>query len=941
MYRLVAAVVVLAVCHVAALKAGSQPPQPAAGPAPKRVDHLGDPLPDGAVARLGTTRYRHRGMDLLGFTADGKSLMFLGSGTIRFMDLATGMEGKVITFGETQPRGFRGFDMGSSMVLSHDTKVLATCSMQPTGMSTITVIDLATGKERKRFESAELFKNGGGFFQPEMSLTADGKWLLVCSGRNGNALPLIWVDTESGQVVHDATPEKGQRFGFAQFSRDGRHIVALEHGEMGMGMIKGNANPNANMRLRVIDAARGISLRSLEVPANALLASFELCPDGKTLLAFNAQGGPVRLFDYSEGKELKEVRAFSALSAQGSFALAPDGKQLFILGSNKVHHWDVETGKEIRQIDVAGMQRNDMNFGNPFGRSGPARSLAISQDGKQMAFSGANSVQVFDAATGKQLVGGSASAAISTVLFTPDGKGLVVSTTDFAIKMWDPRTAKEARTFARFEGNGGLRQRGMDFFSMFTDQAAFSADGKLLGVRNGEGGMGIWNVGTGAAVKWYGAEQQKNPQFDLGSNPQAFAFAPRGDMLATSQGGGGIKLWDVANGKGLRTWTWNATPAQANMGDDSAMVCLAFSPDGRTLAGGGVDGVRDGMPRTTLILWEAVTGKERLRIVINTKGMMGNGIFELDLIFLGLAQMPLSLSFSPDGKHLMMGTLNGFHLLDAATGKDVVSFTGRMLLGRTAIFSADGKLLFVGKGDGMVRILDVSSGKVVRDLAAHEDPVHALSISPDGKMLASGSTDSTVLLWDIAELTRPQDAAKPATAKELDKLWNDLADGDAAKAFQAITALASVPAEAVPLIKSRLKAVPPVDPKVLTKLFDDLNSQKFAVREKANFDLEKLGDLAGPMLKEQLAANPSLEMRQRMEKLLAKLNGHVQSADTLQALRHRGTGADRHARGVGRFDRFGQGRAGPSHNRGCARNRGTDGAAGEGEVISRYQTSEW
>ena len=71
MYRLAAAVAILALTNVA----GSQP-------ARNRVDQFGDPLPDGAVARLGTTRYRHGGLDLLGFTSDGKSLMYLGGGAL-------------------------------------------------------------------------------------------------------------------------------------------------------------------------------------------------------------------------------------------------------------------------------------------------------------------------------------------------------------------------------------------------------------------------------------------------------------------------------------------------------------------------------------------------------------------------------------------------------------------------------------------------------------------------------------------------------------------------------------------------------------------------------------------------------------------------------------------------------------------------------------------
>src|SRR5439155_22987056 len=112
-------------------------------------------------------------------------------------------------------------------------------------------------------------------------------------------------------------------------------------------------------------------------------------------------------------------------------------------------------------------------------------------------------------------------------------------------------------------------------------------------------------------------------------------------------------------------------------------------------------------------------------------------------------------------------------------------------------------------------------------------PVYALTLSADGKTLASESTDSTVLLWDVAELVRPAAAVNAAlTAKEVESLWQDLADADAGKAYQAINLLSAAPAETVPFLRNHIKAIPPADPQVVAKLLDDLNSTKFALREK-------------------------------------------------------------------------------------------------------------
>lgn len=59
-------------------------------------------------------------------------------------------------------------------------------------------------------------------------------------------------------------------------------------------------------------------------------------------------------------------------------------------------------------------------------------------------------------------------------------------------------------------------------------------------------------------------------------------------------------------------------------------------------------------------------------------------------------------------------------------------------------------------------------------------------------------------------------------------------------------------------------------PKHLARLIADLDAAQFAVREKATRDLEQLGALARPALRQALAGRPSAEVRQRVEALLQK-----------------------------------------------------------------------
>src|SRR5262249_3986658 len=67
----------------------ADPPKQEAGKAP-RTDLHGDPLPEGAIARMGTTRFRHTHAAALAFTADGNTLLTSGDRTIRFWDAVSG-----------------------------------------------------------------------------------------------------------------------------------------------------------------------------------------------------------------------------------------------------------------------------------------------------------------------------------------------------------------------------------------------------------------------------------------------------------------------------------------------------------------------------------------------------------------------------------------------------------------------------------------------------------------------------------------------------------------------------------------------------------------------------------------------------------------------------------------------------------------------------------
>ncbi len=69
------------------------------------------------------------------------------------------------------------------------------------------------------------------------------------------------------------------------------------------------------------------------------------------------------------------------------------------------------------------------------------------------------------------------------------------------------------------------------------------------------------------------------------------------------------------------------------------------------------------------------------------------------------------------------------------------------------------------------------------------------------------------------------------------------------------------------------------------RLISDLDSDRFASRDEATAELAKLGELAEPALQKTLRDTPSLEVRQRAERLLERLKGPTTPGQHLQTLR--------------------------------------------------------
>jgi WD40 repeat protein/serine/threonine protein kinase len=188
-----------------------------------------------------------------------------------------------------------------------------------------------------------------------------------------------------------------------------------------------------------------------------------------------------------------------------------------------------------------------------------------------------------------------------------------------------------------------------------------------------------------------------------------------------------------------QSWEWNYLKRQCHAnaltltGHSGGVFGLAFSPDGKTLTTGSLDG--------TVRIWNATDGRALWT-------------------FPGRATEVVCVAFSPDGKRVAAanGVDRTVNVWDMATRKLIFSLTGHTSDAYGVAFSPDGKQIATGGWDRTVRLWDAAAGRELFILPGHTAEVFNVAFSPDGKRLASAGNDKTVRVWDLA--TR-QEAFRP------------------------------------------------------------------------------------------------------------------------------------------------------------------------------------
>jgi RNA polymerase sigma factor (sigma-70 family) len=701
--------------------------------APTRLDRFGDPLPEYAISRLGTTRLRHGDrIRFLRFTPDGKTLVSQAEDGVRTWNVATAAANH---FFPKEP----GSPTGADIDLSPDGKLLAVPSASGIG-----IWELGSGRRMRTI---------GATSYARVCFSPDGALMATIDGGEGTEVS-VW-SASSGRLIRSWKETQGP-ISSLLFAGDGQTLITANTAWR-------PPSGREDNRITLWDPATGKEWRRIDLRGYGP-SQIAVSTDGRLLAALCRTNMSARVFvwDAGTGKEIWHLDPGPAPPNQPgrplelcSLTFFPDGK-LLIAGQEDdlLVTWTAEKGLEkrkfTRELALAGV-------------------LAVSPDGKTVAAVGmGKAIRLVVWESGKDRFPEITYPYREVAGVTAHGR-TVVMRGGHDVSIWDPITGPERRLFERPERT---------FW-----QVRLTADERQVQIweehprEEGVRAVSLWDLLTGAELQRVQCPEKAD------GNLYPLALAPDGKLAALfdleSPRGriqGDVVLLEMSTGKILRTLAGNG-PLTGR---------ATFTPDGQRLVLWG-PGWRPG-EKSSLHVWDMVTG-QRLREIsfqgpepsipgtnpcepivspdgrnVAVAGLNKSlAVYDLSTGALvrsvnELSASPHVLSFSRDGRSLAWGGQRNpiVAIVELATGRERQRFAGHEGQITSLAFSGNGKLL-----------------------VSHSDDTTALAWDLTGRLAAGPG-------W-----------GKPLTPAELDAFWEDLANEDAARAWRAMQRLESVPSQAV------------------------------------------------------------------------------------------------------------------------------------------------
>ncbi len=838
--------------------------KPEKGDIPKAdFDASNDPLPDGAISRLGTSRLRGR---RLAFSPDSRRVVRETAGGD--LQLYAVPSGKFLAKIRAADVPERSQIIGSTIAFSPDSKRLAAVLWE----GRAGIWDTDTGKLIRWIESGQFYSIVKCDFSP------DGKLLAIGGSQHPSDDEKIWVGVYEAANGKQVFAERGST---SQFCDDGKQIVLW------------NGYGGRERKIRTVSVAdpekRSVFDLNTHVPN-----SDDPRTDGKSALIELLENGSVQIRDLKTG-EVNHTLEGAMRSEKGGVNLryARGRRELIVTQAEppSLWCWNIDTGKQLwkrelpappywaelstdgKTLVTAGKDGEVLTLDALTGKDRAviaAKSVGhsnsspkISPDGKVVATftaspePGGGTVLFWDSATGKRLTDLPGHAAlIHDALFTPDGTKILTAGRDNTLRTWDAASGREL-------ANVSLAAPG---------QLAQSPDGRRLYASDPKGGViRVVDPQTGKAEAMFTAFKKALIGFTLTADGGRLIVAGR-DADET----GTIRVLNAATGEQVREF-----PA----GEHHRIEQMAASADGSTIAAA-CEGRK-------LVVWSG-EGK----VLSEHVGVAKRGPAWPDRpphYLIG------SVAVSSDGRSLAFSDQEaGVALIDGPTQKllgrakqkDVYFQNGaaRYDVRDLLAVSPDGKTVAWSGIESTtdVQLIELRTQAVRRRLNGDSYPVKRLAFSPDGSKLLSTGPDGAALVWDLFG-RHSRKPADPPDAKAVAAWWDDLAVEEGGSADRVMRAMAGRPAEAVKLLREKLPA-PVVEPAAIDALIEQLGDRDFATREAATKALSQIA-AAEKKLATAAEKSGSAEVRQRAEGVLKKLRraGGLQAERAVEVLEWIGT----------------------------------------------------
>ena len=458
-----------------------------------------------------------------------------------------------------------------------------------------------------------------------------------------------------------------------------------------------------------------------ELPMRFVGQRASLSKNGRRLLS--GDGGTLYLWDVDSAKEISNVDHPGMIR---SLALAGDGRHA-IAGIGKiVHQWDMEEKKQGKRLE------------------GPAMvvAVALSPDGKRALTGGVDKkMRLWDLSTGAEIYCFEGhTKPITTVAFAPNGRQALSGSDDKTIRLWQlPTDVKAVKGVPRVLQPLATSEQHSDAVSHLavsrdgTKVVSYSAD-KLLRfweldagtfkpgwkqemprvqglALDPSGKKALLAIGGNSKLSLVDTETQKVKDSPGIYSAKVVEFSTDGRRYLVGDRAGGFALFSWPGGGSLRSFS----------GRDHPIRQLCFSGDGERILSSGDD--------HSVRLWNSTNADE------------------LKKLSAFAAAKKRFIALSPDGKQALISQDSDVHIWDLSTGKSIGELKGHKDHVTAVAYGPDGAWAVSASQDMTLRVWDLATQKVLARLEGHSDDVTCIAVAAQGRLIISGSRDQTLRAW--------------------------------------------------------------------------------------------------------------------------------------------------------------------------------------------------